>query len=235
MDKLVELYSNMLLSLNERNIRRRGMNSDTRLTAHYTCVGEDYKRGSNRLMYVGRAVNGWNAELCWAANEKFDVLSAKLKAEEIIRYWERRNLEWVKTPLPGKKRKRESYPFWYLAKRIVLALDSEATNDNWIRKLAWTNLYKISPMTGGNPWDSLCKAQLNYAKKVLDYEIRRFSPTHIIFVTDNGWLADFSETLADTAASVKFKSLVVTRPEVRNIELSNCRRDAINKTFGIEI
>lgn len=235
MKETLGLYSEMLLDLAEKNFCRRRMSADAKLTAHYTCAGEDFELCRNRLMYVGRSVNGWNDDLCWSVHQKFDAVSANLKAEEIVNYWERNNLEWVKTALPGKKTKRESYPFWHLAKRIVLALDSDATNDSWTKRIAWANLYKISPMHGGNPWDSLCKAQLPYAKKILKAEIVRFRPTHIIFVTGDEWFSDFVETIDEVAANLTFKSLVVSRPEVRNKELNIYRENAINKTFNIEI
>ncbi len=234
METIRNLYEDMLLDLDYQKIKRRGMKGDEKLTAQYTLVGEDYRNCENRLLFIGRSVNGWEADYCWDISQDFNNKSAHLKANEIIEYWNKSNLEWVKTPLPGKKKRRESYPYWYLAKSLTKVL-TNATNDNWIHKLAWSNLYKIAPRDGGNPWGSLCAAQLQNARKILTYELETLKSTHVIFVTGADWFSDFEEVVSIAKDRLGFKSVVVSRPERRDARLSIFRKKKIAEAFGVEI
>ena len=77
-------------------------------------------------------------------------------------------------------------PFWRVARRLLAALGEDASG-RWVERIAWSNLYKIAPLGGGNPSNALCRAQIGPCRAILAEEIRRLEPTHIFMPVGWNW------------------------------------------------
>jgi hypothetical protein len=69
---------------------------------------------------------------------------------------------------------------------------ARADDDRWSSRLAWTNLYKVSPAFGWNPGADLQRAQRGSAIELLRLEVEEFAPRRILALTGAGWIDPFS-------------------------------------------
>ena len=74
---------------------------------------------------------------------------------------------------------------------------SGKSEKDWIKYIAWSNIYKVAPdeVSGskdtGNPTNAMCKKQIEVCRKILKKEIDIYNPTHILFITGfDGWFND---------------------------------------------
>ena len=154
--------------------------------------GKKYDNQSVRLLFVGRAVNGWG---------KLNTSSADDFAAEAAEQIQGSNFGWI---ICDHGALRNDYldngdyywlsnsPFWRTNKRIWMNLTDnhdfkDCEHDRWVDYIAWTNLFKIAPPITGNPTSAMVKHQLTACKKILRAEIESFKPTHILFVTGYEW------------------------------------------------
>lgn len=72
--------------------------------------------------------------------------------------------------------------FWRVVKKVA---ELQYPKD-WYANVAWTNLYKIAPWSGGNPNGAMQQMQQSYCFELLDTEIRTLSPEYVIMLT-SGW------------------------------------------------
>lgn len=86
-----------------------------------------------------------------------------------------------------------SSAFWRVLRRIIHA-DSGVTDPIWPSRLAWTNLYRVSPAAGGNPGADLQRAQRRAAVDLLKLEIDEFAPRRVLALT-GGWINPFMDGL----------------------------------------
>jgi hypothetical protein len=97
-------------------------------------------------------------------------------------------MHWVRHPRQNVTEKKSQY--WQCAKEVALGLD--LGEETWYRRIAWSNLYKISPnqpkanptSPSGNPGAELSRAQLCACVLILAAEIRHFRPQWAIFLTE---------------------------------------------------
>lgn len=197
-----------------------------------------------RLMIVGRAPNGWKKEVTVDSAEDFGK-SAKKTFYDINRFG------WVKdAEVSGYLLSRSA--FWRVSKQIWERLTGRI-DPNWIDYIAWSNLYKISN-NEGNPSTTMCRAQFECCKELLEKEILLYEPTHIVFVTDYPvWFADINskgkvcsfddkdvfdlnynsngivEAYGTLKADSKTKVVVTKRPESLN---NTAFVDEVMKYFG---
>ncbi|MBE6606449.1 MAG: hypothetical protein E7635_05385 [Ruminococcaceae bacterium] len=157
--------------------------------------GKKYDTQQIRLLFVGRAVNGWEALKNLSCADEFAV--------EATKKFENNFFDWVvydkeKGVLRNDYVENGEYywlndsPFWRTNKKIWMKLSNNLDfkdnyNDRWVDYIAWTNLYKIAPKDTGNPTTTMAKKQLNACKNILKAEIEKFKPTHILFVTGYEW------------------------------------------------
>lgn len=133
-----------------------------------------------------------------------------------------------------------SSPFF----NLLYYLSWEFYGDSWCSKIAWSNICKIAP-NGGNPSDSLWRAQKNSLSAIIQREVELLSPELIVLITGNTvvhysdpWHSPFFTAFPDlkeirdikwsesngkdcTAtlyANGKIKVLLTDRPEFRPIE-----------------
>ena len=162
--------------------------------AHFVSMrGELYDNSDVRLFVVGRAPNGWSSLPCESA-QKF--------AEEANRSFNSTGFAWIENPNDSFKKLHNadknpyylsSSPFWRVAYGIWRGLAGSDENQ-FLKHIAWSNLYKIAPGESGNPTTAMCKNQIEACKEILRAEIQSYRPTHILLVTDyDRWFAPFKK------------------------------------------
>lgn len=147
----------------------------------------------NGLLVIGRSVNGWVES--WTPRQLLDPDTRRTAAESTRANAEPTagcRMRWV-TDLWGA---REGYntnrsAFWRVLRRIVLADQASSVDaDHWSSRLAWTNLYKVSPAACWNPGADLQRAQREDAIQLLKLELDDFAPRRVLALTGN-WIDPF--------------------------------------------
>lgn len=191
---------------------------DTALSAFLGTSGTAYQ---NELLIVGRAING--NEVTWKARQMQDEAKRQEVVEKAAHHWDDRRLDWVlkywkqisvckdcnesysgrKPQCPkcrGTQTKRlyctRTSAFWRVIRHVIRNIPfPKSLWDEWPNQVAWTNLYKISPSSGGNPTTSLRQVQHPYCEQVLLREIETWQPRRILFLSGYDWMKHFCEGL----------------------------------------
>ncbi len=192
---LKELYGELYKALAERKYKRIFDGKDL-LAIHVPMVGSDYERSSVRVLWIGRALNGWFKKTPVEAEESFLEDIRQIASEKNRFKWLVENNEEI---IDNEKQYNYHHSsFWRTGEKISRALiPSDEINERWFENIAWANLYAASPSNGGNPCDTLCKAQRAVCGKLLKEQIKLLNPTHIVFVTDCHWFKAFNEAKKD--------------------------------------
>ena len=94
-------------------------------------------------------------------------------------------------PVSEKYRTNRS-AFWRTTRRVVKELNiADVDTVEWPSHLVWSNLYKVSPATGGNPSDFLCDLQLSGCSDLLRLELQTYQPKRVLFLTGSNWADAF--------------------------------------------
>lgn len=171
---------------------------DGNLTAYMPRRG-NLAGDNSPLMVVGRAVNGWGDQFaasdCNSPRRVDEIVAGAQGAAQDAHgdqmSWVRNN--WREGDPTGYR--TNSSAFWRVIRRIVLEIVDDATDDDWSSYLVWSNLYKVSPASGGNPSTKLCNAQQAACANMLVREIEYFQPQMVLFLTGLDWLVGFEEAL----------------------------------------
>lgn len=149
------------------------------LTSQPLMRGEFYNRnGVNkkkfRILFVGRAVNGWEIDFrSGSVDELIDqIFASGVNVEDVSK---------------GKLETGYNYnrsPFFQLCHAILSEL---SLKEDWEKRFAWTNLYKLAPYKGGNPNNTLIGDTIDDCATILRKEISFCRPTHIVLITDIWW------------------------------------------------
>lgn len=153
------------------------------LTCMPLTVGKKYHKSQVRLMYVGRAVNGWNS--IWQRGDAEYLTEQVFEHTQDMGVIGRGIIEYEFRGVNYKYNYNKS-PFWQLCRELLRQF---GIVDDWAEYVAWTNLYKVSYSEGGNPADSLKSKTIADCADILFYEIFCERPTHIVFVTDKWWIS----------------------------------------------
>lgn len=146
------------------------------------------------LLIIGRSVNGWVDD--WTVGQLRD----QLQREEALRWLradaepaDRDRMGWV-TDLWGSTAgySTSRSAFWRVARRIS---GGEDAPPDWPSRIAWTNLYKVSPAAGWNPGADLQRAQRQAAGELLAEELRVLAPRRVLAMTGLNWLRPFVDVL----------------------------------------
>ena len=168
--------------------------------AHFVAVeGSEYRASPVRLMVVGRAVNGWVTLPSHSA--KAFGAAARERSEQTGFAWVAGEGDNMRSRHDENYRLNRS-PFWRVTRRILAGLCGCDTGGRWIERIAWSNLYKVSPRSGGNPSNALCRSEIIPCRAILSEEIERLSPTHIFMPVGWRWFQsderyDFSRLFCD--------------------------------------
>lgn len=179
-------------------------NGKKKLTICPAIHGGDYFNSDSctKIMFVGRAINGW-CETCERDFETFIKFighcNGNCSLDWVVgeNYWSNCN----KCPIAennnrdanaesAKKFVFKSH-FWQLIKYICIK-ENDLTENDWYKRIVWTNLHKASYSTGGNPPSSFYrKPSVEYCDNILKKEIEYYKPDKIYFITEKrGKLSD---------------------------------------------
>jgi hypothetical protein len=148
------------------------------------------------LMVIGRAPNAWRE----------GILPERLSSPaEVAQYAKRTQddsvagedgecpMSWVTAAwgdTKGYNTKRSA--FWRSIRRVVEDLGiANVDSAEWASHLVWSNLYKVSPFSGGNPNDALCDIQFSGCAELLQLEFDTYRPSRALFLTGTDWADSF--------------------------------------------
>lgn len=241
-DCLKNLYNGLYVIVNEKNNhpnKRRGA-----LTICPAIKGALYDEGP-KPMFIGRAVNGWcPIDSSMAEEDKGDFSKRIVRCEGCTLDWVNGENVWdhcIKNGCIFANKERtdgrdKMSPFWQMVKFIYEKQYNNRVEDKkWYKKVLWSNLYKASFVSGGNP-DRFYKEQVLICNAILILEIILYKPSAIYFITEknrkNGlktrsWFCDKNyntdenyQELYEFLANSEWKDkvFVLMRPEFQNIE-----------------
>jgi len=137
--------------------------------------GKNFPTENNTgILFVGKATNGWVTN-----SRDVEVLFGDTK-DRIFNRWDQ--MKWVHDLEKDKGYNTLKSAFWRVIKRTTQSVYGK---EDWYSKIAWSNLYKVSYITG-NPDAALKKEQIEICKKILQEEINILSPKYVVFLT-SGW------------------------------------------------
>ena len=173
--------------------QRSGVEPDE-LTGFWPRVGHKYDR---RLMVVGKAVNGWHDSVVRdrlavpaGAAEYAQTMRRTAAHDDCPMSWV--TLAWGKSG--GYSTARSA--FWRFARQALIRLDPDAEQDPlWSGRLAWSNLAKIAPWSGGNPAGKLLAIQRELGPALLREEIETYDPAVVLVTTGRWWFEPFADGL----------------------------------------
>jgi hypothetical protein len=211
--------------------------TDQTLTGFSALVGSQYEKSDSRLLVFGRAVDGWRN--CWQSNSPIEESLTNIfkipeddKIAECEMNWILRSRKVWSSSKNGSKigYNYKSSAFWCGTREVLKALEGKSvlTESDWPSRLAWSNIYKVSPSKSGNPQDKLRSIQIPHCIQILQAEISLLEPKNILFIT-GGWGIKILESIGikpknstdkivQFADNVKFnygsvKVVVTIRPE----------------------
>ena len=174
-------YSKLLAQRPLRELAR-----SRRLTAFWPQVGPDYRKGDGWL-FVGRAVDGWGRDVVSWGEPPSLGQGVRPKIRGIRGYstgcdpGELWATSWMES----------SRKAGFLGCVRWLNSDTRSWRKGWSKTLAWSNLYKIAPWSGGNPDEALREAQLEGCRRLLQLEVRKLRPSLVVFLAGSDWFLDF--------------------------------------------
>lgn len=187
-DQERELFESTILS----RVGKQAVNLPTsEVTGFLAMAGQAW---TGDLMIVGRAVNGWtDGILPERLAASAEVSQYARLVQESVAGDGRCPMSWV-TEHWGATRdyntKRSA--FWRSIRSVVQRLGiADVESADWSSQLVWSNLYKISPATGGNPSNALCDIQFAGCAELLDLEFATYRPSRVLFLTGSNWADPF--------------------------------------------
>ncbi len=200
------------VSLTHDMIHAKRVRKSRSLTVGMYVKGEQYHVQEKRLLVIGRALNGWDAEdIVWETGAT--DISPSEKAMQILRHWHNQEtcpnwngktdrfydrartkpvpesdciaLEWIHSYYRGDDAHgliKTSELPFWRYAGIIAQALLDTRDNSWSKKIAWTNLYKVAPAKEGNPSDALCNKQLPSCRQILEEELRILKPTHILVI-----------------------------------------------------
>lgn len=184
-NKLMSLYGEM-----RDKFTKKARNS---LTIFCARCGKDFPQEKGRgILFVGRVVNGGSANANLDVNALFD--------ENI-----KGGIEWVEKNMSQSKRQKQynanNSAFWRTIKGITQKAYS--IQNGWTSKIAWSNLYKVSPHKSGNPTSKQERLQFKYCEEILKTEIETLQPQFVVFLTSKGVNKFIWDNYGPTGNSIK--------------------------------
>ena len=152
-----------------------------------SCGSKDEKE-IDFLIY-GQATNGWKPAF-HVDNLPDNLLKESIEYSNTTDQGELCPLDWVNRKWTEHKLYRSF--FWNVTYKLInLYNGKKKDDDDWRIHLVWSNLMKISPAEGGNPYGVEWDSQFEGAKKLFTREIEEIRPKLVIILTNWNWAVDF--------------------------------------------
>lgn len=174
----------------------RGHRSHKKYVAFRPVIGDgfetDINDGIQRLLVIGRGVNGWESgEGTTKGGWSREAMQEPLQRQAVIkRLREESSRDW----LYFAKCMAKVSAFWRTARDLLFEMNMNAginLDESWPQYLGWTNLYKVSPATGGNPSDRECELQVESCKRLLQLEPAAWSHVPVLVLAGYEWWISF--------------------------------------------
>jgi hypothetical protein len=147
------------------------------------------------ILVVGRAVNGWIDR--WDLDQNADLATLAATARETGESTVNGDqLGWV---LDRWKRRDGAYDtstsqFWETVRRVAISGHPDR-EEAWPSYVAWSNLGKLAPWSGGNPSSRLLGIQREHGPALLRREVDELAPCRIVALTGRSWFEPFATGL----------------------------------------
>jgi len=152
-----------------------------------SCGSKD--RSNIQFMIYGQAMNGWEPK--FKVNQLRDsLLEEAIDESNNTDEGEYCPLDWINKKWSSRKLYRKFF-FNVMYKLVNRYNDTSIEDENWCKRVIWSNLMKISPAAGGNPYGEEWNCQLEGAKKLFTKEIEEIKPKFVIILTNWDWAEDF--------------------------------------------
>jgi hypothetical protein len=155
------------------------------------------ERFAGELAVVGRSPNGWHVKyapdellkpgaLERIVDETLQSSRGRGERDECPMLWVGK--DWVN---PGAYSTGRS-AFWRVARAVAWRLGvADIDKPSWPTYLAWSNLYRVAPSSGGNPSASLREAQVAESMDLFEAEMAEWKPKRVLMLTGLDWAQKF--------------------------------------------
>lgn len=193
--------------------------------SQYFCVqwGKNYPtENHDGILFVGRATNGWVSN-----TNDVNLLFGEPDATNTI-FNRKDQLEWKENSPKGHKSNYS--PFWQFVKNVTQ--QHFKCKNGWTSHIAWSNLYKVSPIGEGNPNEQMKKEQLDVCKQILKMEIEILSPKFVVIPTGEDWYSKFIKYLNNnTEPTFPDIKIIKEHRKKKDIEHKCCTCNINNITY----
>lgn len=170
---------------------------DGKLTATPAFKGSEYHKAKTKIMFVGRALNGWDYDFGECSSLDATVDSVIYQPDALHTFVDPDGF-----PSNARRYYHKNMRFFRFIKHILefvgesdQGIDETWYNDSeqWNQKFIWANLYCIAPKNpqpgeDTNPANSLIKLGINEYVDLMELYINYYQPDVVVFITDiPGW------------------------------------------------
>lgn len=178
-DEIKAVYVRMLAPLKERLGKVENGITCVPLMKGKHFTGNTYLGRPLRILFVGRAVNGWEIDF---RQDEVETMVEQIFDSAIDTADIGKGMVCDNSGKPIYDYRRS--PFFQLCHAVMGRF---GFGEDWSEHLAWTNLYKAAPYKAGNPDNELIRQTLPSCAEILRKEISYLRPTHIVFITGDWW------------------------------------------------
>ena len=180
--------------------------------SQYFCVqwGKNYPIAKHEgILFVGRATNGWvgdtnDVNLLFGEPDKDNTIFNRID-----------QMKWKENSPKGHKSNYS--PFWQFVKNVTQ--QHFKCKNGWTSHIAWSNLYKVSPIGEGNPTEQMKEKQISICKQILQTEIEVLSPKIVLIPTGEDWYNPFIKYLhVDSEPILLNKKIIIEKRKLKTIE-----------------
>jgi hypothetical protein len=188
-------YERMLVAVAAEHERIR----EKQVMVSFAEKGRQYE---HQLMVIGRAVYGGNDDdMCipesWSSAEtrRANLEHAKMKITDQPLQWVADSFQARRDESGNKLYSTRNSAFWRVIHRVMSDMAIIAGGSQWPTQLVWTNLYKVAPLSAGNPLAKLQNVQRSVCGDILRGEISAYTPKRLLFLTGADWFHPFADVL----------------------------------------
>ena len=212
---------------------------DNKLSATPAFEGDLYQQSKTKIMFVGRALNGWNVEYADCATLQSTVDSILEQTGAFDTFVDDRGFGD-----DGRKYYHKNSRFFRFLKHILedvgesdVGIDETWYSDSkkWNQRFVWANLYCISPKNpkpgeDANPTSKMIKPSISDYVDLMDLYIRRYQPDIVVFITDiAGWFERWKrersfKDIMDVYQECNFDDVIVAKGNLGESKIIVCKR-----------
>jgi hypothetical protein len=172
------------------NIKKSGtsdqINKDYSLF-YPSCGSKDLKE--IQFLIFGQATNGWTPTFK-ADNLRDGIFKEAIEFSNTTDEGEYCPLDWINKRWSSDKLYQKF--FFNVMYKLANRYNNRGNDDeSWCKNVVWSNLMKISPAAGGNPYGEEWSCQFEGAKKLFTQEIEEIRPKFAIVLTNWDWAENF--------------------------------------------